>query len=116
MLCDCVDGGQAVCHGGCLTHSKCPGVSMTVDGGAGLAVAHLAALASDRSLWYGKPLIHPSRAAQEYLACILLGSLTGALPWTVTWCGQILSALAWAPLALLSDYPSLHCLATTQGW
>ena len=52
----------------------------------------------------GKPLITPCRAAPEYLPWIFISSLTGALPWQTTWAAQILSALAWAQVALASDY------------
>ena len=43
-------------------------------------------------------------AAPEYVPCIFIRSLTGALPWQTTWAAQILSALAWAQVALASDY------------
>ena len=55
-------------------------------------------------LRYGAPLISPTRAPREYLPCILISSLTGTLPWQQTWAAQILSALAWAQLAMLSGY------------
>ena len=53
-------------------------------------------------LRYGAPLISPTRAAREYLPCILISSLTGTLPWQETWASQILSALSWAQPAMLS--------------
>ena len=77
---------------------------MTVREGVGLSTTHPSALKDDWSLRYGKPLISPSRAAPEYLACIFTSSLTAALPWLHSWGSQILSALAWAQVALACDY------------
>ena len=98
VLCDCTDAGQPVCTGACL------GLNMTVGGGEGLGSAHPSALQSDWSLRYGKPLVTPSRAPQEYLPCIFISSLTSALPWQQPWSAQILSTLAWAQVGLACDY------------
>ena len=75
---------------------------MTLGGGHCCAITHPSALTDTWELRYGAPLISPTRAPREYLPCILISSLTGTLPWQQTWAGQILSALAWAQLAMLS--------------
>ena len=72
-----------------------------------MSTTNPSALKGDWSLRYGKPLISPSRAAPEYLACIFTSSLTTALPWLHSWASQILSALAWAQVALASDYAQM---------
>ena len=77
---------------------------MTVGGGHCCASAHPSALTDVYDLRHGAPLISPTRAPREYLPCILIGSPNGTLPWQVTWSSQILSALAWAQLAMLSQY------------
>ena len=105
VLCDCVDGGAQSCEGDCLSQSRrALGVHMTVGGGHCCAVTHPSALTDTWGLRYGAPLISPTRARREYLPCILISSLTGTLPWQQTWAAQILSALAWAQLAMLSGY------------
>jgi hypothetical protein len=105
VLCDCVDGGAQSCDGDCLSQSRrALGVHMTVGGGHCCAVTHPSALTDTWELRYGAPLISPTRAPREYLPCILISSLTGTLPWQQTWAAQILSALAWAQLAMLSGY------------
>jgi hypothetical protein len=53
--------------------------------GVGLSSTHPSSLKNDWSLRFGKPLITPSRAAPEYLACIFTSSLTAALPWFHSW-------------------------------
>ena len=57
------------------------GISMTLGGGFGLGSTHLSTLTGDWSLRYSKPLITPKRAPKEYLSCISISSLMGALPW-----------------------------------
>ena len=96
VLCDCLDSGQAVCTGRCLSNTvRALGISMTVGVGAGLGSTHPAALNADRSLRHGMPLITPSRAPHPYLPCILISSPTAALPWQHKWAAHIMSALAW---------------------
>ena len=105
VLCPCLDGGAAVCEGACLSNTvRALGISMTVGGGVGIRSAHPLALTNTWALRHGKPLITPCRAAPEYLPCIFSSSLTGALPWQTTWAAQILAALAWAQVALASNY------------
>ena len=105
VLCHCVDSGAATCVGKCLKQSRLAlGVHMTAGGGHSCTSAHPSTLTDTWDLRYGAPLISPSRAAREYLPCILISSLTGTLPWQVTWASQILSALSWAQLAMLSGY------------
>ena len=77
---------------------------MTVGGGQSCTVAHPSALTDTWDLRYGAPLISPTRAPKEYLLCILISSLTGTLPLQETWAAQVLSALSWAQLAMLSGY------------
>ena len=77
---------------------------MTSGGGVGTSSAHPLALQQDWSLRHGKPLSIPRHATLEYVPCIFTSSLTGALPWQGTWAAQVLSALAWAQVALASDY------------
>ena len=81
-----------------------PGSHYDRGAGEGLSSVHPTALQPDWSLCYGKPLITPSRAPQEYLPCIFVSSLTSALPWQQTWSAQILSALVWAQVGLACDY------------
>ena len=105
VLCPCLDGGAASCEGACLSNTiRALGISMTVGGGVGTSSAHPSSLTDTWALRHGKPLITPCRAAPKYLPCIFISSLTGALPWQTTWAAQILSALAWAQVALSSDY------------
>ena len=105
ILCPCTDGGAERCAGGCLGHTvRALGISMTVGDSVGVASAHPSALADGWFLRYGKPLITPERVAPEYLACIFTSSLTVALPWQNTLSAQIISVLAWAEVAMSSDY------------
>ena len=127
VLCRCVDANATWCDGACLAHTaRALGISMTVGGGVGIGSAHPSALADGWSLRYGKPLITPSRAAPEYLACSFTSCLTTALPWQYSWFAQILSALAWAQVALSSDYnhmtvmramhKSMRCVYYASPW
>ena len=68
---------------------------MTMGGGYSYASAHPSALIDAWDLRHGKPLISPVRAPREYLPGILIRSLTGTLPWQVTWTTSFLSAVAW---------------------
>ena len=105
VMCDCVDAGAATCVGDCVQESRrALGVHMTVGGGQRCIVAHPSALTDTWDLRYGAPLVSPTRATREYLPCILISSLTGTLPWQETWASQILFALPWAQLAMLSGY------------
>jgi hypothetical protein len=105
VLCPCVHAGVPWCDGACLANTvRALGICMTVGGGVGLSSAHPSAIKPGWSLHYGKPLTTPGRASQEYLSCIFTSSLTAALPWQHSWSAQILSALAWAQVALARDY------------
>ena len=55
------------------------------------------------------PLITPGPALPpcSYLCCILISSLTAALPWQKTWAAQIMSVLAWAQVGMASAYPHM---------
>ena len=79
-------------------------------GNAGLAVAHPAVLKIDCSLRYGKPLIHPSRRAREYLPFIFMGSLFASLPWLSTWTSQLMGALSWVQVPLASGCTQIRSL------
>ena len=81
-----------------------PGSAHDCGGGQSCTVAHPSALTDTWDLRYGAPLISPTRAAREYLPCILISSLTGTLPWQEMWAAHILPALSWAQLAMLSGY------------
>ena len=82
VLCPCLDGGAACCEGACLSNTiQALGISMMVGGGVGTSSAHPSSLTDTWVLRHGKPLITPCRAAPEYLPCIFISSLTGALPW-----------------------------------
>ena len=86
VLCPCVDGGGDICEGKCLQQiAQALGICMQVGEGVGMSSSHPSALKGDWSLRYGKPLISPSRAALEYLACIFTSSLMAALPWLHSW-------------------------------
>ena len=105
VLCPCTDRGEDRCVGGCLSQTaQALGISMTVGSGIGLSSTHPSALTNGWGLHFGKPLITPSRAAPECLACIFTSSLTAALPWFHSWGAQILSALSWVQVALACDY------------
>ena len=104
----CLDSGDPTCKGKCLARTvRALGISMTVGGGTALGSTHPAALAADWSLRHGMPLITPGRAPRSYLSCILISSLTAALPWQKTWAAQIMSAPAWAQLGMASAYPRM---------
>ena len=51
-----------------------------------------------------------ARAALAYLSCTFTSSLTVGLPQFTTWSIQILSALAWAQVAMASDFPRLQVM------
>ena len=103
-LCPCVDAGATRCDGACLAHTaRALGISMAVGGGVGIGSAHPSALADSWSLRYGFS-DHPSMAAPKYLAYIFTSGLTAPLPWQYSCSAQILFALAWAQVALSSDY------------
>ena len=105
VLCPCTDRGEDRCAGDCLSQTaQALGISMTVGSGVGLSSTHPSTLKNDWSLHFGKPLITPSRAAPEYLACIFTSNLTAALPWFHSWGAQILSALSWVQVTLACDY------------
>ena len=87
------------------------GVVMTLHpAGEGCAFIEPAALKPDWSLQLQAPLMSPSFAYQGYLGNIMTSVLKNGIPWTCTWLGQILSALAWVQLMhvmLLSAYRKL---------
>ena len=62
------------------------------------------ALQLDWSLRLNAPLMTPTLASQGYLGNIMNSVLKTGLTWTRTWLGQILSALAWLQVMLLSGY------------
>ena len=63
-----------------------------------------AALKPDWSLRLKAPLMPPTLAYQGYLGNIMTSVLKNGLTWTRMWLGQILSALAWLQVMLLSRY------------
>ena len=106
VLCDSADTGASTCVGGCLQQSRWAlGEHMTVGGGHCCVSVHPSTLSDAWDLQYGEPLTSPSGAPREYLPCILMSSLTGALSWQTTRASQVLSALARAQLATLSRFP-----------
>ena len=52
-----------------------------------------------------KTLYTPSKAPRECLPGIFISSLVGTMTWQRSWFSQILYALAWAQVGMLSDYP-----------
>ena len=50
---------------------------------------------------------HQGKAPQENLLGIFTISLAGTVTWQWSWASQILSALAWAQVGMLSDYPCM---------
>ena len=89
-------------------------MSMTVGEGVGLSTTHPSTLKEHWSLRYGKPLIPPSHATPEYLAYIFTISLTAVLPWLHNWGSQILSALAWAQVALACNYARMTVMSAMR--
>ena len=73
----------------------------------GCAFVEPAALKPNWSLRMQPPLMTPCLAYQGYLGNIMTSVLKNGLPWTRTWLGQIMSALAWLQVMLLSGYKKL---------
>ena len=57
-----------------------------------------------RCLRLGPPLISPHSKYPGYLGSIFTGVLKNALPFTVTWASQTMSAVAWLQVSMLSGY------------
>ena len=79
-------------------------VNIAVGTGCGLACHNLSALQRNWALRHGNPLITPRKAPREYLIGIFTSSLVGTMMRQQSWSSQILSALAWAQVGMLSDY------------
>ena len=104
--CYCISPQQASCTGQCCGPiRKAVGVVMTLSPlGEGCAFTEPAALRPYWCLHLNAPLMSPTLAYQGYLGNILTSVLNNGLTWTRTWLGQILSALAWLQVMLLSRY------------
>ena len=104
--CDCIGPWQKQCTGSCCAPvRKAVGAVMAVQPpGERCAFVEPAALKPDWSLRMQAPLMTPCLAYQGYLGNIMTSVLKNGLPWTRPWLGQIMSALAWLQVMLLSGY------------
>ena len=103
VRCDCAnDAGvcQDRCMGPvCRVMGYC--IVQTPQGG-GMSHVQPAALRDDWSLRHAAPLISPVHGYKGYLAGIFSSALCNGRKWTESWAAQIVSALAWVQVALLS--------------
>ena len=100
--CDC----GKTCSNQCLSHVvHAMGLCMIRDtGGMGAAHSHPSSLKPDWSLRLGPSRASPSLAPKHNPKAVFISVLTNTIPWCNTWASQILSALAWLQVALLSGY------------
>ena len=72
------------------------------------------ALRDDWSLRHAAPLISPAHSYKGYLAGIFSSALRNGRQWTESWGAQIVSALVWVQVALLSGYTREDTMGAMQ--
>ena len=72
--------------------------------GNGMAFVEPSALTDQWNLCLAQPLPTPACAYPGYVGRIFIGALKNGVPFTDSWAGQILSAVAWLQVAMLSGY------------